>query len=301
LDIRVALLVDAVTGRVVRALDEAEVECCLLRGPAFAHWLYDRPAERTYADLDLLVPRDRFERARHTLRALGFSPLDERWPGHAESWLPPDEWSVPVDLHRTLALVSAPPEEVWRRLVADASTLRVGGVDVRIPGLTATALLAALHAAHHGDDRAHPAVDLERALTRVDLDGWREVAALADALGASAGLAAGLRRLPAGAVVADSLRLTTRRPVEVALRDDGAPAHAIVLENLAAADGRRARLRILAGALVPPAAHVRAGSRLARRGPIGLFAAYVWRAVRLAPVAVPSFRAWRRARASSRA
>jgi putative nucleotidyltransferase-like protein len=295
-DILVTLVVDAVTGRVVRALDGAGVASLVLRGPAFVYWLYDRPADRTYTDLDLLVTPGDFERARATLRAIGFSPVFERWPAHAEAWLPRDEWGAPVDLHRRIALASARADEVWRILRAGAIPRQVGGAEVWIPGRTSVALLAALHAAHHGDERPHLETDLARALERLDLDSWQEAAALAAALGATPGFASGLRQLPYGRALAARLGLTTKRPVEVALREDGAPAHALVVENLVAASGLRARLRIVSRALFPPAGQVRAGSRLASRGPLGLGAAYVWRAVRLMPAALPSVLAWRRAR-----
>ena len=39
----------------------------LIKGPVFARWLYDDPAERPYRDLDLLVAPDRVDAARRTL------------------------------------------------------------------------------------------------------------------------------------------------------------------------------------------------------------------------------------------
>lgn len=52
----------------------------LLKGSAFARWLYEDPSERPYGDIDLLVAPDRFETAARGLSDLGYEQLDPgRW------------------------------------------------------------------------------------------------------------------------------------------------------------------------------------------------------------------------------
>ncbi len=67
------------------------VQPLLLKGPAFARWLYDDPSERTYIDLDLLVAPEQLEPARRTLAKRGFEQVAQRAHPHQrehhESWV----------------------------------------------------------------------------------------------------------------------------------------------------------------------------------------------------------------------
>ena len=67
-------------------------------------------------------------------------------------------------------------------------------------------------------------------------------------------------------------------------------------EELATTRGIRAKLAVLRQELIPSAEFMRWWSPLARRGPLGLAASYVWRPLYLALKAGPGLLAWRRAR-----
>ena len=107
---------------------------------------------------------------------------------------------------------------------------------------------------------------------------------------------AGLRLLPAGRELAGRLGLQPPASAEVLLHARTMPEGTIFLEALRDAESARERSRLLARALVPPPRYMRTISPLARRGRIGLGAAYAVRMVRRLATAVPALRAIRLAR-----
>jgi hypothetical protein len=291
--------VDAVTAEVVLALRAADVRAIVLKGPVFARWLYRDGAIRSYVDSDILVAPEAFERACDVLASLGFAPLGEATylgAKHAHCWA---RGGAEVDLHQSIAGAHADDAVVWAALARDTETMRLADADVEIPGPAANGLIAALHAAAHGSGDARSAEDLSRALA--DERVWSGAARLAAEVDAEAWFAAGLRTLPAGREVADRLGLDRAASVDVLLRADGAPKGAVFLGSLATTAGWRARLRLLVRAIVPEPDYMRDWYPRARRGRIGLVAAYISRVVvRLATLG-PALRALAAARRQARA
>lgn len=298
------IAVDVETAAVVRGLNAAGVRCILLKGPALASFLYDPAELRPYVDVDLLVTPDDEQRASDVLRELGFEQLveDAQLGGHRR--LHAHEWrranGPSVDLHRTLPGAGADPAAVVAVLATRTRAITVAGQDVEALAPPGIALQVALHAAHHGPLAPKALDDLERGVERVPLGTWREAAALAERIDATPALAAGLRLKPAGAAVADRLSLPLGRPVDVALRADGAPPLAVGLDWLLQTPGSRAKLALVARTALPPPGALRLWRPLARRGSAGLAAAYLSHSFWLARHAVPSVLAVRRARRSTR-
>ena len=58
------------------------VPALLLKGPAFARWLYDDSRERSYRDIDLLVAPERIAAAGAALSELGFERRDSHARHH---------------------------------------------------------------------------------------------------------------------------------------------------------------------------------------------------------------------------
>jgi hypothetical protein len=266
------LHLDRVASDVVAALRRGGVRAVVLKGPAIAAWLYADDDPRFYDDCDLLVaPRD-LGRARTVLAGMGFerpfAPLAARMPAHvvphAEYWKRED---ARVDLHWRLPGTTIEAERAWDVLTADLATVEVAGVELPALGLTARALHVVLHAAHHPLGEPRPARDLERLLALLGREEWARVDALAERVGAGAAFGVGLRRVPAGRAVAH------RHGRGAA---DDAPRGAAALAAVR-------RPADLARVLFPPAGHLREVSPLARRGRLGLAAAY---AVRLADRAI---------------
>lgn len=62
---------ESALAKVAAALASAEVPVVPVKGVVLAHWLYERPWERLYADVDLLVTRAAFPRALAAVRGAG--------------------------------------------------------------------------------------------------------------------------------------------------------------------------------------------------------------------------------------
>ncbi len=292
------LLVDRLTAELAEAFAQRGVPSILLKGPSFARWLYPDGAVRSYGDCDLLVPPDRISAAQAVLRELGFrdtsAPLAHpRLESHG--WARNDD---SVDLHSTLIGIRASPQVVWDTLSAMIETQQVGGADVHVLTPPARALHVALHAAQHGPDERQPLEDLRRAIDLVPGDMWFEVAALAERLEATEAFATGLRLIPSGTAVASRLGLASAASTDATLRLEPVPL-ALAFDHLASTPGLKARLAIVLRELFPTAAFMRWWSPLARRGPVGLLAAYCWRPLWLLARVGPGFRAWRRAQRQS--
>jgi hypothetical protein len=304
--IALALAVDTVTAEVVAAMRAAEVRPLLLKGPSIAAWLYADSAPRPYADSDLLVSPESWQRAEGVLHELGFRPVGYPWPWESRAWLRRSDRAT-VDLHRSLVGAVASPEAVWEALAASTETLRVGGAEVEVLGIPARALAVALHAAQHGLE-AQPLEDLRRALRIGDEKIWREAGEFARRLQAVPAFAAGLRLDPDGAVVAKRLRLPVARPRDVALRAGSAAPLSVALERISSERSADARVRLFLRALVPSRLYMRNWSRAhmsgwpapLRRGRLRLWLAYLWRPVWLLVRLPGALTALRRAAAPPR-
>jgi hypothetical protein len=292
--------VDVVTAEVVPALAEAGVRSLLLKGPAIARRIYEPGELRAYGDLDLLVAPDDERAAEAVLEQLGFavivedSRLARHRPVHAHEWVRARDLAS-VDLHRTLSGTHASQAEVFDVISAETETLTVAGVDVEVPAPAALALVLALHVAHHG---AHEKTvgDLTRALERLPRETWERASQLAARLRAEAAFAAGLRLVPAGAELARRLELPSSRPVEVILRASGAPPLALGLDWLSRTPGLGAKAALVARTAMPAPGALRSWRPRARRGKLGLVAAYASHPFWLMRHAGPSLVALRRAR-----
>lgn len=294
------LTLESALAEVAGALGRRGVQPLVLKGPVFARWLYDDPGQRSYADIDLLVDPDQFHTASSVLTGLGFEPyLRDARPheraDHHEVWDRFGRVPVRVELHHTLLWVSAPPSVVWERMSAGARPIEVAGVRVVAPSEVSCTLIVGLHAAQHGVAAAKPLRDLERAVQRVRRPTWQAAAALARELGADQAFAAGMRLDPGGCELADQLGLATTSPRLVRLlASSSLPDTAIGLERLFVTRGVRARWRLIVQEFAASPEFMRACYPVARKGRMGLIAAYLYRPVHTAVKLPRGLRAWLR-------
>jgi len=290
--------VDAVSAEVLRELGEHGVGPLLLKGPAITSLLYPADSARSYQDVDLLVRPPEYETAERCLARLGFTKTldDSDVPGSEVAGHP---WQRPagdlVDLHWTLSEVGADPAEVWDALTERKRILRVDGVEVEAPGVAASALIVALHAAHHGTAVDHPLEDLARAVDRFDPPTWARAAELAERLRATRTFTSGLTLDPAGERLARELDLPTNLSTLLRLKRGSPPRGAVTMEVLALTSGAGTRFRIAGRKLVPTRRFMRTWFPRSRRSNFWLAVGYLWRPLWLALAAGPAFRAWRRA------
>ncbi len=272
------LRIDAASAEVFAAFRDEGVPSILLKGPSVARWIYEK-ASRTYEDCDLLVRESDLPHAENVLRSLGFErrgldSIPNDWPKHAAVYRRGD---VTVDLHRTLLGVGAGTDLLWDALAPHRESMRVGGANVDVLDPAGRALVLGLHAAKDGGRAEKPLRDLQRALSVLPDEVWRDAAAIAFQVGAVEALAAGLRRTRGGREVASRLRLSRRVSPEMALREEAAPPLSVGIDWLLRSRGASSRASLVFRKLVPPPGFMRDWSPLARRGSMGLALAYAWR------------------------
>src|SRR3954454_6069975 len=248
------LALDGVTARVVEALRQSGVESILLKGPAFATWLYDDGRSRDYGDADLLVPVQKLSRAERTLAHLGFTRIPEETlllgpDDHADPWVRED--GLEVDLHRTLFAAGVAPEDVWTTLWRATEPMLVGGEAVPVLAKPGRALVVAVHAAQHGPDHSRPLEDLRRAIARVDDQTWLAAAELAARLELMPTFARGLRLDPSGARLAERLGLLDDRIIELVEERGSRAPLAVGFERMRLARGPAAKVALLRSEAFP--------------------------------------------------
>lgn len=271
-----ALWVDWYTAQVVGRLRERGLEPILLKGPAIVRWLYaDDPETRSYIDADLLVAPDELSAAEQVLAELGFAVEDLPWlefeRPHAKSWRRAD--GAVIDLHRVpLGCEGLDPGVVWDTWRSGAEALELGELEVLVPAPPLRLLALVLSVGLELHQRPHELTDLARALAIVDLPEWDRAAAVAKDLGLEREARYGLASLPAGAALADRLRLPTTPPLRALL--DADPILRAV-SHLSRIPGTRTKFRYLARRLLPPPAYVREQYPRAASSVGGLGVAYL--------------------------
>lgn len=277
------LVLDCTLAEIVRALERRGIDSLLLKGPALARWLYDDLVERSYSDIDLLVSPDQHSAAEACLAAVGFTRqpagahVHER-SSHHSNWVGPGSYPAVIELHHTLFFLTAPSDRVWAALSRDAQELSVAGISIRVPSPAARSMIVALHAAQHGRGAAKVMEDLNRALTRTDTPTWEQAAALAGELSSLPAFAAGLGLSEAGRRLCTVLGVSAGSAGRVVRLFAGTPPDtAYGIERLITTPGIRGRVAYALRELVPSRGFMVASSRLARRGRLGLAAAYLAR------------------------
>ncbi len=296
----VNLTIDAMSGKIVAGLREAQVPSLLLKGPVIARRLYRQGEIRPYADCDLLVRRSDLGLAETTVAGLGLrrhragEHLTPPWERHHNSWRL-DARQFDLELHWTLVHVGADSEALWEVITRDSRTMRVGGVEVSTPADPQLALILALHAAHHGVRWTRPHEDLRRAVEVLPGNVWRAAAEHAVDLDATRAFAAGLRLIPSGAALADALALRHEPSFEVLLTTGRAGEGAHLADRVFRAPGPLAKARVVLGAAFPSPARMRARQAAAdHHQPIAL--AYALHPIRVVRVIGLGLRHWRQAR-----
>lgn len=295
------LAVDQVTAEVVTLLQARGVTPVLLKGPSFAGWLYSPDELRPYVDTDLLVAPADQDVAAEVLTELGFddpmrSALAHERDDHSRTFYRSAGTTVQeVDLHFSLAGAAAEPLAVWAALTRRLEPVTIAGVAVAALAAPGRVLHVALHAAQDGRRTDQPIADLERALRVADRPAWVAAAALAREIGAVPAFAAGLERLPRGAELLDELGLAGESGAYERLRGGTPPPMSLGVARLLERRDARGLLGELARELVPTPSFMRVWSPLARRGRLGLAAAYVWRPWWLLWRLGPALRAYRKA------
>lgn len=262
-------------------LGQAGIPVLHIKGPTIALWLYP-PGERSWGDVDILVPPRRMEDAMTVLLRHGFS---YPFPGVNRSTSTDQSIAVrrmdaaagmdEVDVHDRFPGMDVDPDATFALLWARRQRAWLAHVGVWFPDLPSRALLTVLNTARTSY-AAQPRRDLTRLLAQPSLD-WNEVVAVARAVDALPALRAGLELEDAGrGIVAATALREVPVSVEWKLRLAGAPRTALRLDELARLPWSQ-RLSAVCRFLFPAPAIVRMRDPRAARGRLPLAYAYLRR------------------------
>lgn len=293
------LALAAATAEIARRFRSEKVSWVLLKGPSLAQWLYPEGG-RHYGDIDILIPESEFERARALLTSLGYRetrPVRTKRRSGTATVLTRERDAARIDLQVGLRGAGASPDHQWRLLSRDTPTIRVADEDVRVLARPAMAAYTATHAAQHGASEK-TLEDLSRALKVESLDGWRSALEVVKEIDALEFFSQGLRLLPEGQEVADKLDLPDVVKTELLLRF-GPNRSARTIDAFVRASWAD-RARLIAELVLPARQVMLEAYPFARRGPLGLVAAYLWRPFALVGRTVRALPEWWNARREAR-
>src|SRR5215217_3901087 len=143
--------------RIYKLFKEHEIPVALFKGPVLARMAYGEMSLRQAGDIDLLINREHFDRARRLLASLGYqmhpeltaAQLASHLNFHCELSFMRDGWFTLVDLHWDLAprsfVFKVKAEEVLSRL----QTISLAGLQVQTLGAEDLVLYQSMHGAKH--------------------------------------------------------------------------------------------------------------------------------------------------------
>jgi hypothetical protein len=185
--------------RVYKLFKENNIPVALFKGPLLAQMAYGEISLRQAGDIDLLITRQHFDRARCLLESLGYEMYPRLTPAqlashlsnHCEIQFMRDEWFTVVDLHWDLAprsfVFKVKAEEVLSRL----QSVSLAGTMVETFSAEDLVLYQAMHGAKHLWRRLEWISSLAESL-RVTID-WDTVVERAAQARATRMLGLGLR------------------------------------------------------------------------------------------------------------
>lgn len=143
--------------RVYRLFKEHGIQVALFKGPLLAQMAYGELSLRQAGDIDILINRQHFDRARSLLESLGYemypqltpSQLASHLSSHCEIQFMRDDWFTVVDLHWDLAprsfVFGVKADEVMSRL----QSVSLAGTMVDTFGAEDLVLYQSMHGAKH--------------------------------------------------------------------------------------------------------------------------------------------------------
>jgi hypothetical protein len=166
------------TATATRALSEEGIPVLLLKGIHLARFVYEEPALRSMADIDLMVPRDRIVDADRILVGLGYGPLPRpdierhcQWSNHLPALV--KEGAEVLEVHYDIERPTSPFTIETRTLWEAAQPVDIDGASAFVLSPEHLLINLCLHLAyHHKFERAalKGLVDIATAIRRTTVD-----------------------------------------------------------------------------------------------------------------------------------
>lgn len=200
------LALDRTASRVCQELHDHGIRSILLKGPATQRLVYGETF-RPYCDVDLLVSPDDWSRAGSYLEQAEYRRAVSPAVGTVTAATYRHHDGTTVDLHRDLHMATMAPQTCWTVLASEAEPRLLSGGQVEMLSAPAQIAVLALHACQHGFAHAKPIADLTRAVEVLPLSLWQRAAGVADRLGATDAMVAGLELVVGGRELGERLGL----------------------------------------------------------------------------------------------
>jgi Uncharacterised nucleotidyltransferase len=187
--------------RVYKLFKENEIPVALFKGALLSQMAYGELSLRQAGDIDVLIDRRHFDRAKSLLESLGYEMFPQLTPpqlashlnNHCELQFMRDEWFTVVDLHWDLAprsfVFGVKAEEVMSRL----QSISLAGTKVETFGAEDSVLYQSMHGAKHLWRRLEWITALAESLRSTPELSWDTVVDRAAKAHATRMLALGLR------------------------------------------------------------------------------------------------------------
>ena len=159
----------------------------VFKGPVLAHIAYGDNSFRQAGDVDVLVSREHFDRAKQLLESLGYQMIPSLTPSqqnahlkfHCEIPFVRDNWFTVIDLHWALAPKAFPfalkTEDVFMR----AREMSLGGQAFSTFGVEDLILFQCMHGAKHYWSRLEWITSLSELIQREEKIDWNQLVQLA--------------------------------------------------------------------------------------------------------------------------
>lgn len=204
--------------RVYKLFKEHEIPVALFKGPLLSQMAYGEVSLRQAGDIDILINREHFERARSLLESLGYEMSPQLTPAqlsshlnhHCEIQFMRDDWFTIVDLHWDLAprsfVFGVKADEVMSRL----QSVSLAGTMVETFGAEDSVLYQSMHGAKHLWRRLEWVTSLAETLRSTTGMNWDVLLDRASQAHATRILALGLRLVEKFSDVATPSHLWTK-------------------------------------------------------------------------------------------
>lgn len=184
-----------------RLFEENGIPAAIFKGSVLAQTAYGDISLRQAGDIDVLISRGDFDRARKILESLGYQMAPSLTPAqlashlsaHCEIQFMRDDWFTVVDLHWALAPKSFVFKVETEDLLTRLQRVSVAGVEFETLATEDSILYQAMHGAKHLWRRLEWISSLAETIRAADLTDWDAVMARAADARATRMLAVGLR------------------------------------------------------------------------------------------------------------
>jgi hypothetical protein len=166
----------------LQAFNQQQLPVLVFKGPILSELAYGENSLRQAGDVDILIEREHFDRAKELLESHGYQMLPPLTPAqqrahlnfHCEIQFMRDNWFTVVDLHWSLAPKAFPFDLNTGDVLARSREMSVGGQRFSTFDVEDLILFQCMHGGKHYWSRLEWIASLTEIIGRVDID-WNQL------------------------------------------------------------------------------------------------------------------------------